>query len=70
LAIWSIYGHLVYFVATWNILRSFGIFPPCFGMLHKEKPGNPGWKVGQSQMRAWNLGQANLNRWKINDSRT
>jgi hypothetical protein len=45
---------LVYFAAIWYILRQFGIFCvhlvyfiviwhtfPCFGMLRKEKSGNP-----------------------------
>jgi hypothetical protein len=35
-------GHLVYVVAIWYIL--WYIFPR-FGMLYKEKSGNPGWKV-------------------------
>jgi hypothetical protein len=40
MAIWYIYSHLVYFVAIWNILWSFGIhiFP---GTLQQEKSGNP-----------------------------
>jgi hypothetical protein len=29
------YGHLVYFMVIWYIF-------PCFGMLYKEKSGNPG----------------------------
>jgi hypothetical protein len=43
-------GHLVYFVVIWYILWSFGIFYchlvhfSCFGMLYKEKSGNPGLK--------------------------
>jgi hypothetical protein len=35
--------HLVYFVATWDTLWSFGIFSHIhFGMLYLEKSGNPG----------------------------
>jgi hypothetical protein len=40
--------HLVYFMAIWYILWSFGIFKVNWyiftrlGMLHKEKSGNPG----------------------------
>jgi hypothetical protein len=41
------YDHLVYFTAIWHILLRFGIFygylvhfSP-FGMLNKEKSGNP-----------------------------
>jgi hypothetical protein len=54
MAIWNIllpfgifYGHLVYFTAIWYILWPFGtllavwyIFPR-FGILNKEKSGNP-----------------------------
>jgi hypothetical protein len=32
----------VYFVIIWFILWSFGIFFPFFGILYKEKSGNPG----------------------------
>jgi hypothetical protein len=31
---------MVYFVAIWNILWSFGIFPR-FGILYREKSGSP-----------------------------
>jgi hypothetical protein len=40
-------GHLVYFMASWHILRLFGIFygylvcSPRFGKLYQEKSGNP-----------------------------
>jgi hypothetical protein len=48
-AIWSVllpfgifYCHLVYFVAIWYILWSFGVpIFSRFGMLRKEKSGNP-----------------------------
>jgi hypothetical protein len=33
--------HLLYFVAIWDLLRPFGIFFPRFGMLYREKSGNP-----------------------------
>jgi hypothetical protein len=42
------YCHLVYFMAIWYVLRSFGIFYgylvqfPHFGMLSQEKSGNTG----------------------------
>jgi hypothetical protein len=47
--IWSVllpfgifYCHLVYFVAIWYILWSFGVpIFSRFGMLRKEKSGNP-----------------------------
>jgi hypothetical protein len=41
------YGHLVRFMAIWYILRTFVIFYgnlvyfPRYGMLYKEKSGNP-----------------------------
>jgi hypothetical protein len=41
------YGQLINFPAIWRILCSFGIFSPvlvhftCFGMLYREKSGNP-----------------------------
>jgi hypothetical protein len=36
------YGHLVYLMAFWSILRPFGIFYGLrFGMLYQEKSGNP-----------------------------
>jgi hypothetical protein len=45
---WYFYGHLVYFAAKWHILWPIGTF--CghlvyfsrFGMLTREKSGNPG----------------------------
>jgi hypothetical protein len=41
------YEHFVYFtakyfMAIWYILWSFGIFSHRFGMLYREKSGNPG----------------------------
>jgi hypothetical protein len=33
--------HLVSFLAIWHILCPFGIFYPRFGILYKEKSGNP-----------------------------
>jgi hypothetical protein len=36
-----LYIHLVYFVAIWYIFWFFGMFPPRFGKLYKEKSGNP-----------------------------
>jgi hypothetical protein len=50
IAIWSFYGHLVYFVAFGYILWLFGIFFPRFGKLHQEKSGNPArqWHVSQT----------------------
>jgi hypothetical protein len=50
MAIWSIlrpfglfYGHLIYFVAIWNIYVHMVIWYifPRFGMLHQEKSGDP-----------------------------
>jgi hypothetical protein len=38
----NFYDQMVYFVPMWNILWSFGIFFHRFGMLHREKSGNPG----------------------------
>jgi hypothetical protein len=35
------YDHLVYFMAIWYTLLSFGMFYPRFGMLHQGKSGNP-----------------------------
>jgi hypothetical protein len=43
----SFYCHFVYFTAKWSkwyILWHFGhLFSPRFGMLYREKFGNPGW---------------------------
>jgi hypothetical protein len=41
MAIGSICGYLVYFVAIWYILGLFGVFSR-FGRLYQEKSGNPG----------------------------
>jgi hypothetical protein len=35
------YGHFVYTMAIYYIFWSFGIFSPHFGMLYREKSGNP-----------------------------
>jgi phosphatidylglycerophosphate synthase len=37
-----LYGQMVNCLAIWYILWSFGIFFPRFGMLYREKSGNPG----------------------------
>jgi hypothetical protein len=37
----TFYGQMVHFVVIWYILWSFGIFFPRFGMLNREKSGNP-----------------------------
>jgi hypothetical protein len=43
------YGHLKYITAIWYILWPFGnfvvslVYFPHFGILNKEKSGNPGW---------------------------
>jgi hypothetical protein len=48
------YGHLVYFMVIWYILRPFGTFHghlvyfSCFGMLHQEKSGNPASRIALS----------------------
>jgi hypothetical protein len=42
MAIWSIYSHLVYFVAIWKHFMVIWYIFPRFGMLHQEKSGNPG----------------------------
>jgi hypothetical protein len=53
MAIWSIFGHLVYFTTIRSIgytLRLFGIFCgrlvyfPHFGMLYQEKSDNPAYE--------------------------
>jgi hypothetical protein len=44
MAICSVCGYLVHFVAIWYILRLFGTFFPRLGMLHEEKSGNPAEK--------------------------
>jgi hypothetical protein len=41
IAIWSVYGYSVYFIAIRYMLWSFGIDFPIFGMLQRGKFGNP-----------------------------
>jgi hypothetical protein len=54
------YGHLVYSTAIWYTLWTYGIFVviwyifPRFGMLYREKSGNP---VHQTNLVAWDVSE-------------
>jgi hypothetical protein len=36
-----LYGHLGYFMTSWYIFFSFGTFISGFGIMYREKSGNP-----------------------------
>jgi hypothetical protein len=58
LALEIFYGHLVYFVVIWYII-------PRFGILDKEKSGNPGPKIGWGKVREGKIAFSNPFNLKI-----
>jgi hypothetical protein len=57
----TFYGHLVYFMAIWYVIRTLGIFCgnlvyfPRFGTLYQEKSGNPDSSGGKKKKSFFRL---------------
>jgi hypothetical protein len=58
MAIFSFFGQMIYCLAIWYILWSFGIYFPRFSILYREKTGSPvarSTKFGQQFIHRYNL---------------
>jgi hypothetical protein len=49
------YGHVGYFMAIWFIPCSFGTFLSGFGIMHREKSGNPAAEPSKQHLNQFNF---------------